>query len=144
HDQLEAANSSNVQFETVHVRKDGTPLPVEVTANSADFGDERLLMAIVRDISERKQTEDALRQSEERRQLAQEAGNVGVWDWDIARGITYWSETMWSFYGENDRSVNPDDQFWSSHLHPNDRERVRANLHDVVATDKPHFQDEFR
>ncbi len=68
--QFAAANSHGVHFETLHIRKDGTPMPVDVQANGADFGSERLIMSIVRDISERKKSEDALRESEERRKLA--------------------------------------------------------------------------
>lgn len=52
---LTQAASGGIIFETFHVRKDGTRFPVEVNANSADFGGERLIMAIVRDITERRQ-----------------------------------------------------------------------------------------
>ncbi len=143
-EQLVEANSHSVQFETVHVRKDGTLLPVEVKANSADFGDQRLIMAIVRNISERKQREKDLRESEERRQLAQEAGNVGVWDWDIVAGKIYWSETMWSFYGEEPKEINPDEAFWSEHLSDFDRERVTQKLRRVVESTEDRYRDEFR
>src|SRR5262249_13192899 len=44
-------------FETIHKRKDGTSFPVEVNASSADFGGERLIMSILRDITERKRQE---------------------------------------------------------------------------------------
>src|SRR3712207_7995844 len=52
-------------FETVHRRKDGTTFPVEVSSQSADIGGERLLFSVVRDVSERKRVERALRRSEE-------------------------------------------------------------------------------
>jgi|CXWL01.1.fsa_nt_gi PAS domain S-box-containing protein len=134
----------NTHFETLHVRKDGSTLPVEVKANGADFDGERLIMAIVRDISERRKSEIALRESEERRKLAQEAGHVGIFDWDVAAGKTYWSETMWSFYGEEQSDINPDEDFWSSHLHINDRERVKLNIHQVISSGDDTFRDEFR
>src|SRR5262249_31730281 len=56
-EQLHAANAGNVHFETMHRRRDGTSFPVEVTASSADFGGERLIMSILRDITERKRQE---------------------------------------------------------------------------------------
>ena len=93
---------------------------------------------------EKIQNESALRESEERRKLAQEAGNVGIWDWDIAAGRTYWSETMWAFYGEKQTDINPDEEFWSRHLHPNDRERVKRHLRGAVESNEDRYHDEFR
>ena len=142
--QLEIARLQGIHFETLHVRKDGTAFPVEVQANGADFGDEQLVMAIVRDISERKKSEAALRESEERRQLAQQAGNVGVFDWNIATGRTYWSETMWSFYGGRSVDRDPDEEYWSTLLHVNDRERVMQNFREALESASDDFQDEFR
>ncbi len=96
------------------------------------------------DITSRKEAEDKLRESEERFQLAQSAGSVGVWDWDLEAGRTYWSDTMWRFYGEEQTSVNPDEAFWSLHLHPEDRERVKENLDRTVLSDDLYYRDEFR
>ncbi|MFN2500802.1 MAG: PAS domain S-box protein [Pyrinomonadaceae bacterium] len=143
-DQLKAANARGISFETTHIRKDGTSFPVEVNANGGDFGGERLVMAIVRDVTERKRNEDALRESEERRKLAQEAGNVGIWDWNILTDKTYWSETMWDFYGEQPTDLNPDETYWKDHIHFNDRDRVLTHIRDVVASDALEYHDEFR
>ncbi|HYJ91394.1 MAG TPA: PAS domain S-box protein, partial [Pyrinomonadaceae bacterium] len=54
---LQAANAGNIHFETLHVKKDGTSFPVEVNASSAEFGGERLIMSILRDITDRKRQE---------------------------------------------------------------------------------------
>jgi len=55
--QIKTARTRSIHFETVHVRKNGTSLDVEVHASSAEFGGEVLIMSIVRDISERKRRE---------------------------------------------------------------------------------------
>lgn len=143
-DQISRADQKGIHFETVHIRKDGTTFPVEVKSNGADMGGERLIMSIVRDISARKNAEREFLESEERRKMAEEAGNVGIWDWDIAGGHTYWSETMWAFYGEMPGDVNPDETYWSKHVHTNDRERVKAHLRQVVDSGDEYFRDEFR
>jgi PAS domain S-box-containing protein len=96
------------------------------------------------DVTDRIRVEEELRRSEERRYLAQEAGNVGIFDWHIIAGKTYWSETMWSIYGEELSTINPDENYWSSHLHDNDRERVKRNIRQVVASAGDEFRDEFR
>ncbi len=143
-EQLTKANAGIAHFETIHVRKDGSTFPVEVKANAADFGGERLILAIIRDSTDRKTAEAALRESEERRHLAQEAGNVGIWDWNIRSGRTYWSETMWNFYGEPRSDINPDEKYWSEHLHENDRERVKLNIRKLVESGGDRFTDEFQ
>jgi PAS domain S-box-containing protein len=62
-------------YETVHVRKDGTVFPVEVSARAMTLDGERYYQAIVRDITERKHAEEALRESEER--LATTLNSIG-------------------------------------------------------------------
>jgi PAS domain S-box-containing protein len=141
-EQLETADAEGVFFESLHIKRDGTAFPVEVRANGTYYEGERLVMAIVRDISERKQHENLLRESEERRQLAQEAGNVGIFDWNIENNETYWSEIMWSLYGE-EPGGNPDDAFWLAHLHPNDAARMRSTVQSVIRSSEDQFRDEF-
>lgn len=64
-------------FEAVLTSKDGTLVPVEIHANHVAFGDQEYNCASVRDISERKQAEEALKTSEERfRRLAENARDV--------------------------------------------------------------------
>jgi PAS domain S-box-containing protein len=53
-------------FESSYQRKDGTTFPVEVNARMLDYGGETIMVAVTRDITERKLVEDALRESEER------------------------------------------------------------------------------
>ena len=56
-EQLKKADESGIQFEILHIRKDGTKFPVEVNAIGGDFGGERLILSIIRDISQRKRDE---------------------------------------------------------------------------------------
>lgn len=142
--QFNGLDEKGVYFETVHVKKDGTIFPVDVTANAADADGARVFMAIVRDISDRKKAEQSLLESEERRILAQKAGNVGIWDCDFTTAKTYWSETMWSFYGEQPNDLNPNEEYWLSRVHQGDRERVKLKIHETLSSKDIRFNDEFR
>ncbi|MFQ5912133.1 MAG: GAF domain-containing protein [Nitrospinota bacterium] len=53
-------------YESVNVRKDGTPVPIEVSATPIEIGGRNHVIYFLRDITERRQAETALRESEER------------------------------------------------------------------------------
>jgi PAS domain S-box-containing protein len=52
-------------FETAHLRKDGTIMPVEVNTRILDYDGRKVFLSIIRDITERKRAEEALKKSEE-------------------------------------------------------------------------------
>ena len=53
-------------YETVHVRKDGTLMPVEISARKVEIEGVKYFQSICRDITERKFAEETLKESEER------------------------------------------------------------------------------
>ena len=78
-EQLEARmdDGKMIAFETLHRRKDGTVFPVEVRARPLWQGERQLSVALVRDITERKQAEEKLKESEERfRSIFEQAANA--------------------------------------------------------------------
>ena len=64
--------------EEENLRKDGTIVPVEVRVGSVDYGGRRMLLVSVRDITDRRRAEEALRRSEERFRGAFENASTGV------------------------------------------------------------------
>lgn len=72
--QMEAASTGGILFETEHHRKDGSSFPVEVSSRGATMIDgEKVLLSVIRDISERKHTEAALVESSVRLKLTLQA-----------------------------------------------------------------------
>ncbi|MHB8104877.1 MAG: PAS domain S-box protein, partial [Dehalococcoidales bacterium] len=59
-------NESGANIETQHWRKDGTVVEVDISANTAIFNGQKLIFTVIRDITERKRMEKALRESEEK------------------------------------------------------------------------------
>lgn len=68
-------------------KKDGTLLPVEVTASYISYAGKRNICVSARDISERKRQQDDLQQSKDRLRLAVDSAGMGIWEYDPATGI---------------------------------------------------------
>lgn len=76
-EQFEQAVNKGILFETLHQCKDGNIFPVEVSSQGIDIDGKRIVVSIIRDISERKKVEEALRKSEEKfRQLFNNAADA--------------------------------------------------------------------
>lgn len=58
--QMNQANHDGILFETIHQRKDGSIFYVEVNSQATIIGNERVLLSVIRDITERKRTEKQL------------------------------------------------------------------------------------
>lgn len=65
-------------FESRHMRKDGTAMPVEVTLGSVRLPQGPVVLGLARDITDRKRAEEALRQSEEKFRRAFEDVSIGM------------------------------------------------------------------
>jgi PAS domain S-box-containing protein len=77
-DQMLQADSQGVLFETIHRRKDGSTFPVEVSSQGATIDGARVLISVIRDIAERKRSEQALHDTEERLRTLVEAAFEGI------------------------------------------------------------------
>lgn len=63
---LQKCEKEGACYETVHSRKDKSTFPVEISAKGACIGGKKVIVSIIRDITERKQTERAIKESEEK------------------------------------------------------------------------------
>jgi PAS domain S-box-containing protein len=108
--------------ESVYRRKDGTTFPVEINMKWV-WLDRDYVVAVVRDITERKKTEAALRESEY--QFADLVNNIDgiVWEADPAtHAATFISFQALRILGYPSEEWISSKAFWLDHLHPDDRE----------------------
>jgi PAS domain S-box-containing protein len=87
-------------YEKEYRRKDGTLLPVELRtfAVRAADGTPAAMWAIVRDITKRKQAEQALQRSESLLNSAQRMSKIGGFQWDIKQQTMFWTEEMYRLH----------------------------------------------
>jgi PAS domain S-box-containing protein len=87
----------------------------------------------VRDITERKQTEEALLQKEERLRMALEAAKMAAWDWHVPSGIVIWNDMHYRMMGYEPGEVKPSYQAWASRVHPDDVDDVQKRIQECMA-----------
>jgi len=124
--------AGRTSHETVLVRKDGSPFDARIDATALPDG---RFMAFVSDITERKQAEQALRESESRLELAIHGANLGMWDWDIPTGHVTLSDRWYQMLGYEPGELAHDFTTWDSLLHPEDKPGVLEIL-------EQHFEDD--
>ena len=84
------------------------------------------------DITERKQSEDALRKSEARLRLAHDAGKTGTWEWDLRTNENIWSEELWKLYGLDSHDCKPTYETWRQTIHPDDRAKAEQIVQEAA------------
>ncbi|XGV98004.1 MAG: PAS domain S-box protein [Leptolyngbya sp. BL-A-14] len=104
---------------------DGIHIVIDASASPIFNSQGQIASAVVviQDITDRKQAEIALRQSEEQLRLAQRAAGAGLWDWDIVANRVTWSEEYYRLYGL-DATIKPSYDNWLASILECDRDRT--------------------
>ena len=133
-------------FEKEYRRKDGQLVAVELRSfllrDAA--GAPRGVWALVRDVSERKRAEAALRDSEERLRLGLSAAEQGIFDLDLTTGRAKVTPEYARMLGYDAAGFEETATDWAERLHPEDREPALANFNRYLAGGIAEYSAEFR
>ncbi|WP_341524756.1 PAS domain S-box protein [Nostoc sp. UHCC 0302] len=106
-------------------------------------GSPRQIVGTTFDITERKQTEEQLRLSNERFQLAAAAVNCLIYDWDIEKNTVIRTERLSQLLGYSPEEIQATHQWWREQIHPEDRERI-GNHFRTMSDEQNHYAVEYR
>ncbi len=127
---------SALRFERKFVRKNGEIVPVEVSVSAIRGG---YFQAILRDISERKRAEDALREAHQNYVTLVNSLDGIVWEADAQTfAFTFVSPQAEQMLGYPLARWTSEPTFWKDHIHPEDRDWATRFCIDATRAKRPH------
>ncbi|MBE9202100.1 MULTISPECIES: GAF domain-containing protein [unclassified Nodularia (in: cyanobacteria)] len=96
------------------------------------------------DVTEQQQTAAALRESEERWQLALQGNNDGIWDWNVKTNEVFFSTRWKEMLGYADHEITNHWDEWEKRVHPDDLDHVRQAFEHHFAKKTPFYVTEHR
>jgi PAS domain S-box-containing protein len=135
--------SLTVEFRAHH--KDGSWRWLEATGtNLLAEPSIRAVVINARDITERQQAEETLRQSEAFLKKSQRLAHVGNWKRDLKGDKAVWSDELYHILGFVPGELqNPNYETFLSRVHPDDRDKVAQLMERAFITKQP-YEQEFR
>ncbi len=93
---------------------------------------------------DRRQSEEALRESEQRLELALRAADLGMWDRNVITGEAYFSPRAIEMTGYSSEEAQPPSEFWERLIHPDDVNEVEQALSKLINGETEELSVEYR
>ncbi len=128
--------------EAFGLHRQGHEFPIEIAFSHLAQGGADHFAAFIRDISDRKQAEEALRVGRRRMDLVLEEGDIGLWYCPLPFSTLEWDARVKSHFwlrSEDEVTI----EIFFERLHPDDRERVQKEIEHAIAHRTP-YETEYR
>lgn len=116
-----------------HRKKDGTVFRVEITGHGMSFQGRSARLILARDVTSEQNAFEALAESEEQLRLALEAGQMGMFNWDIQANKISWTPEHARMWGIKPGEFDGSYEMFASRIHPDDRVFVESRLEEAKA-----------
>lgn len=139
------ANETLHNYEARLLCKDGSIKYVLIDSNV--FWKDRKFIhtrCFTRDITQRKQIQEALQESEQRWQLALRGNNDGIWDWNVKTNKVFYSTRWKEMLGYEEHEISNDLNEWTTRVHPDDIGWVTQAVQDHFARKTQFYITEHR
>lgn len=135
---------SSIRFESVHTRKDGTDLTVEIISSFIEYEAEQYVLSIVRNITKAKESARLLKTERDRFSLAIEGSQDGLWDWNLETNETFFSARYLEIlkYSETDTYISSPN--WEELVHPDDVTQCKSNAEQHLQGNSEVFENQHR
>jgi PAS domain S-box-containing protein len=127
-------------LESLHRRKDGATFPVEVSVTYIRL-DRDYFLAVVRDITERKRAEEALRRSETSLVRAQRIAHLGDWEQQLDPDRLRWSDEVFRIFGVELGEFTGTSEDFFRRVHPDDVAAIRGAVAEAIRLRRPYSLD---
>ena len=143
-ERLIAGDIMTYTLEKRYFRKDGEIVWARLTVSMVRDAalQPHYFIAQIIDISELKQSEQVNRRLMERITLANEAGGIGVWEWNLLTGEMLWDKRMYELFGLSPQQT-PTYDLWVHLLDPAERESAALAVQQAIER-RSAFQLEYR
>jgi diguanylate cyclase (GGDEF)-like protein/PAS domain S-box-containing protein len=109
-----------------------------------DQGKAENVVVLSLDITERKLAEQALRENEERLDLALSVANDGIWDWHLDSNTVFFDGRYYTMAGYEPNEFPGDFSEWEKRVHPDDIQQTKLAIERYLAGESEGYKAEFR
>ncbi len=96
------------------------------------------------DVTERKRSELALKESDERLRLALSGAKAAAWQWNIVTNELIWSPEAYEMYGRDPEKGLARYEIWRECLHADDREPTERLIRDLIRRQATEYRTQYR
>jgi PAS domain S-box-containing protein len=90
-------------------------------------------LGMLTDVTQRKETEEKLRKKEEQLRITLEAGNIGIWEWDVKKDLIYATPAYYTMLGYEPRETPTHKKDWLDRVHPQDLDHVNKQFEKALS-----------
>jgi len=119
---------------------------IESQASSVldSYGKVALVVRVSRDVTERRKTYEALRARDLQLQEAQAVANLGIWERDVRKDLSTWSDQLYRIFGVTRDQFTPSREEFLALVHPEDRARVAMSWKSLLESGPSLLDNQFR
>ena len=134
----------NINEESLTVRGGETRTISTQKTRFIDSEGKKFLIGIIRDITERKEAELALIDSELRWKFAIEGNSDGLWDWNLITNEVFFSAQWEKMLGFTEGDISGNLKEWDKRIHPDDKKKVYEDINKYLNGETDFYENEHR